>query len=490
MYIGFTEIPHRSSSRLLVLSFQLKNTLAIAALVLCAAALLVFGGPDEKRISIYSTAANYSLPVLSRYGQDYVGLLEILEPLGSVNSKTDSGRWKLRYNKVQGEFAGGTRRCRIAGRDFDLAGNFLLENGRGLLPLASLSTLLPQFLGGPVSFHETSRRLFVGDVAVHFTAQVKGSPAALVMDFSSPVNPSIATEPGKLRMVFTHEPLVPPGAQTLTFNNSATPSVRYDEANGAAEITVSGTVPLFAKFTNDGRTITVTAAPEAAKQSSAPPVPAQTPVPATTASVPAAASITGPRRYFAVVDASHGGAERGAALTAQMAEKDVTLSFARRLRQELENRGLSTLLVRDGDITIGVDQRASMANSAHPAIYICLHASSVGSGVRIYTALVPNVADARGPFLTWETAQAPFRATSQSAAAGLSAALERTQVPVRNLVAPLGPLANVIAPAVGVEVAPPATDVSELNSTAYQQVICTSLAAGLASMRDKLEAGR
>lgn len=462
----------------------MRRTFAVAVVLISA--LVLRAGPEEKHISIYSRIANYSLPVVSRNAKDYVGLFEVLEPLGSVNARSDGPKWKLRYNNVQGEFTAGSKRARIAGRDFNLSADFLLENGRGLIPLSSITTVLPQFLGGPITFHESSRRIFVGDVAVHVTAQMKGSPPALVMDFTSPVNPSIATEPGKLKMVFTHEPLVPPGAQTLTFNNPVIASATYNEANGAAEISVSATAPLFAKFSNDGRTITITpqlpVAPAQIAQAPVQPsvVPAQPPPPA----------ITAPRRYFAVVDASHGGNERGAALSDTLSEKDVTLAFARRLRQELENRGLSTLLVRDGDLTLALDQRASIANSNHPAIYICLHATSEGNGVRLYTALVPNVTDSLGPFLSWQTAQSPFRGASQSAASALASAMERAQVPIRTLVAPLRPLASIIAPAVGVEIAPPSSDLSDLNSAAYQQSICASLAAGIASIRDKLEAGR
>src|SRR5207244_3715728 len=157
----------------------------------------------------------------------------------------------------------------------DLPGKFKLENGRGLVPLASLGTVLPQFLGAPVAFRESSRRLFIGNVSVHFVAQVnRANPPSLVMEFSSPVNPMIATEPGKLRMVFTHEPIVPPSSQTLTFDSKTIPSASYQEDNGAVEITVNGSVPLFASFSNDGRTITVTAAPQTAAQ-----VAARTPQP-------------------------------------------------------------------------------------------------------------------------------------------------------------------------------------------------------------------
>ena len=114
--------------------------------------------------------------------------------------------------------------------------------------------------------------------------------------------------------------------------------------------------------------------------------------PASPPSQPASAvpASPAPRRYFAVVDPSHGGDERGAAITDSIAEKDITLAVGRRLRQELEARGLPTLLLRDGDATLSLDQRASLTNSAHAAIYISLHAASQGSGVRVYTALSPH----------------------------------------------------------------------------------------------------
>ena len=460
------------------------------SLLLLASVFLLRGAPTEKRITVYSKSANYSLPVIE-HGQDYVGLFEILEPLGTVRIKSDVTKWKLRYNDVDSEFVNGRKRARVKGRELDLPANFLLEDGRGLVPLASLSTLLPQFLGGPVTFHETSRRLFVGDVAVHFTAQVNKSstPPVLVMTFTSPVNPSISTEPGKLRMMFNHEALVAPGSQTLTFDSGATPSASYAENNGAAQIDINGTVPLFASFSNDGKTITISAASQAAAQNPAAQTPAA-PAAVATGGEEAPASAPGGRRYFAVVDASHGGEERGAALSDQLAEKDVTLALARRLRQELAARGMTTLLTRDGDFTLTADQRANLANSAHPAIYISLHATSQGGGVRLYTALVPAVGQGRGPFLDWDTAQSSFLGGSQNAAASLQAEFEKRQVPARVLEAPLRPLNNIITAAVAVEMAPSADGVSSLTLPAYQQMVASAIASGVLAARDKLEAGR
>jgi len=450
-----------------------------------ASALLLSGSADERRISVYSKAANYSLPIVERNGTDYVGLLEVLEPLGTVSARVDKNRWKFRYNDTESEFTKGKSRARIQNRDFDLSGNFLLENGRGWVPLSSLGTLLSKILGGPVTFNLTARRLFIGNVAVHFTAQIAGStPPALVMNFSAPVNPTVATEPGKLHMTFNHEAVVTPGSATLTFNSKVIPSASFTENNGAAEVTVNTSVPMMASFSNDGRTITI-APPEQIAAAKA--QPSANPSSAGPAN-PLLSNQSPTSRYFAVIDAAHGGSERGAALTEQLAEKDVTMVFARRLRQELENHGLSALLLRDGDDTLTLDQRATRANSAAPAIYICIHATSVESGVRLYTAMIPTSSESRGPFLDWNSAQLAFLGSSQTAEASAATELRSKQIPAGTLTAALRPLNNITAAAIAVEIGPSGNDVTQLTAPAYQQSVISALAIGIANARDKLGA--
>src|SRR5262245_4268495 len=153
--------------------FRCWGAVRVMALILFSAFLLS-GASGDKHLSVYSVAANYSLPVVQRDGHDYVGLLELLEPLGKVSAKVDGSRWRLRYNNAQAEFQANKTRARVQDREADLGGKFLIENNRGLVPLGSLSSLLPRILGGPVSLHEVSDRLFIGSIGTHFTASLAG----------------------------------------------------------------------------------------------------------------------------------------------------------------------------------------------------------------------------------------------------------------------------------------------------------------------------
>ena len=466
--------------------------LAASALVLFSALLLSSAAP-ERHLSVYSVAANYSLPLVQREGHEYVGLLEVLEPLGKVSAKADGAHWRLHYNNVEGDFQAGKTRARVQGVDSDLHAKFLIENSRGLVPVAALASLLPRILGGPVTVHEESARLFIGSVATHFTASLAAdNPPRLVFRFTAPVNPTISTEPGALHMTFSHEPLVAPASPTLTFGNKAISSANYGENNGAAVVTVASSIPVMAPFSGDGRTITV-APPAATTQNLPPPspgtppgtpaVPVQAPAPTPAPTNPAPAVS---RRYFAIVDASHGGNDYGETLNAALLEKDVTVALARSLRQELESRGITTLVLRDSDANLSLDQRALFANADHAAIYIALHAASSGHGVRVYTALLPFGDDDRGPFRSWTTAQHVSLQLSRAAATAVAAELQRRQIPVRNLGAPLRPLNNVTGPAIAVEVAPQGSDLSQLTAPDYQQLITSAVATAIAATRDQL----
>lgn len=457
----------------------------LAVLLAILALLSVSPSADEKHISVYSPVAVYSVPILERAGRDYVGLLELLEPLGRVTSETLGPRWGLHYNAVPAEFIAGRTRAKIRGRDFELSAPFLIENSRGLIPVTSLSDVLPRFVGSAVDFHEGPRRLFVGGVGTQVSFQLDASdPPRLLLNFSAPVNPTLSTEPGKLRMIFKRDPILSPGSQSISFDSKVITQANYFESNGDAEIDIAAVEPLMASFSNNRRTITVvpfqsqTAAGDATstpKEENSPPPSS----PATSAPAP-------PHRILAIVDAAHGGEERGAALTESLAEKSVTLGFARLLRHELELRNFAVTLLRDSDATLTLDQRASAANVSRGGIYLSVHAVSQGTGAGVYTALLPVEGPSKGAFHPWNAAQAPVLPISRIVSAAIVSEMQKREIPVRASSASLRPLNNVFMPAVAVELAPGSNGVEDLTSANYQQRAASAIADGVASVRERL----
>ncbi len=468
-------------------------TLLLVALTL----LLASPGNEERSLSIYTPRVSYSVSVLERDGGEYVGLFESLEPLCGFSAVFDHGTWKLRCDRIEAEFKPGKSGGKIAGKRVDLGGRFLLENGHGLVPLRSLQILLPAFFHQKAELHAAGRRLFLGSAEVRFTPVLRKDELALT--FSAPVNPIISTEPGKLRMIFQREP-VSSEVNAYTFDSRLVTAVSYAEVNGRAQVTVTGPVPLLARFAEQGKTIVFSAAPQHVTGSLAPAPPAPPPAPNNTAvaisklpniggSVAAGASALVAPKFVVVIDAGHGGEERGAALGDSLAEKDVTLALARRLRMELQARGIAPLMTRDGDATVTADQRAVLANSARTLLFVSLHAGTAGHGVRLYTAMLPATsgADGSGPFLAWDSAQRNFLTISHSVAQQISGELTRREVPVQVLLAAVRPLNNIAAPAIAVEVSPPKDQADTLTSAAYQANVASALATVISVARPRLE---
>lgn len=88
-----------------------------------------------------------------------------------------------------------------------------------------------------------------------------------------------------------------------------------------------------------------------------------------------------------VVDAGHGGHDSGAP-GARSLEKNHALDIARRLKNNLESRGATVLMTRDGDYFISLQGRSDFANSRRADIFISCHLDSAdnrsASGTSVY----------------------------------------------------------------------------------------------------------
>jgi N-acetylmuramoyl-L-alanine amidase len=81
-----------------------------------------------------------------------------------------------------------------------------------------------------------------------------------------------------------------------------------------------------------------------------------------------------------VVDAGHGGRDPGARGRGGIVEKHVTLRIARALRRRLEAEGLRVVLTRDGDRSLGLEERTALAEGVGGDLFISLHANAAPRG--------------------------------------------------------------------------------------------------------------
>ena len=83
-----------------------------------------------------------------------------------------------------------------------------------------------------------------------------------------------------------------------------------------------------------------------------------------------------------VIDPGHGGKETGAIGPAGTAEKDLSLLIAKALATRLEQALLvRTVLTRNDDVDIGLDERSALANQNKADLFLSIHLnSSVGRG--------------------------------------------------------------------------------------------------------------
>lgn len=467
-----------------------RQPIFVAATALLLALLAAGFAAEPRRLSVYAPQSSYSLDLLEYDGVEYAGLAELLDPLGHLEWHVKGKKLILLFNGTEAEFQQGKRQVRIGAAKLELPDDFLFVDGRGYVSEASIRQLLQRITGQPVEFHATARRLFVGSSQLRFAAELRHNPSRLVLSFTAPVKPSVSIEKSRVRLLFHQEPIVGGGAESVPYNDPFLLGTSFVELSGGAEFIANVQQPSTVTVAEDGRTVTIAAVPPP------PPPPVATPAaPSSVATNPAprAQPAPAPRvRPFVILDAGHGGGESGAELSPTLLEKSVNLALARRLQKELESRGIPVVLTRVADNALAWDQRAVSANTSHASLYVALHASASGHGVRFYTAMLPAAAPGQPQrsFLPWEQAQSPYLAQSSAAAATLSAECASNGLPVRSAIAAVRPLNSVTLAAVAVEVSPLGSSPDELANAEYQQRVAGALAAGISRLRGQWEAAR
>ena len=131
-----------------------------------------------------------------------------------------------------------------------------------------------------------------------------------------------------------------------------------------------------------------------------------------------------------VLDPGHGGHDPGATGPAGLREKDVTLDVAHRAAPLLARElGISTLLTRDSDTYVGLDERTARANAFGADLLISIHcnASEDGGGKGVMSFVLDGSRDALSARVAARENSASAAAASELANA-LSATLDRGTV--------------------------------------------------------------
>lgn len=89
-----------------------------------------------------------------------------------------------------------------------------------------------------------------------------------------------------------------------------------------------------------------------------------------------------------VIDAGHGGHDRGGIRTNYVTEKTVALDVALRLRNELRRAGFHVVMTRTNDVFVPLSVRCAIANAQRRAIFVSIHFNSAANrdarGVETY----------------------------------------------------------------------------------------------------------
>ena len=89
-----------------------------------------------------------------------------------------------------------------------------------------------------------------------------------------------------------------------------------------------------------------------------------------------------------VIDAGHGGYDRGGIPGQRVSEKDMTLDVAQRLKKVLAANGYRVVMTRDSDVFVPLGTRVAVANSYPNSIFVSIHFNSAkrsgASGIETY----------------------------------------------------------------------------------------------------------
>lgn len=111
-------------------------------------------------------------------------------------------------------------------------------------------------------------------------------------------------------------------------------------------------------------------------------------------STTAAAAAVAPPRPVIVLDPGHGGVDSGARGLHGVQEKALVFDFCAELKRQLDaTKRYTTVMTRDGDQYLDLDDRVDIARKANASLFISVHADTLSEDANVNGSTVYTVAD-------------------------------------------------------------------------------------------------
>ena len=393
-----------------------------------------------------------------------------------------------------------------------------------LVPLDFLSQALRRIIDESLELRARSRLLLVGDVTVPRVTgryRTRGAGGRLSLEITPSVPHTVREGVNGLDIRFEADAL--DIEQMPTARGDIITDIAVDRAAVGLRLTPG---PAFDSFTASSRSIrrdgleVVLDFRAAGQTTDASPATTNPPTladaaPATTVD-PLPDLRSAPTLRVVAIDAGHGGADNGTRGEDGTLEKDITLSVTRRLRDAVEAQlGLRVVLTRGRDETVGLDERAAIANNNKADLLISLHVNTSVrpsvTGAEVYYLSMDEYGEAARELaqgeaqpvpvvgggtreidlVQWEMAQVQYLDVSATLAHIVHEELSRRIPMTRRDVqeAPFRVLVGANMPAVLIEMGfvSNAADQQRLTSARFQNAVVDAIIGSILRFRDELE---
>lgn len=157
-----------------------------------------------------------------------------------------------------------------------------------------------------------------------------------------------------------------------------------------------------------------------------------------------------------VLDPAHGGTDPGARGAQGIRESDLVLDLTLQVRRALEAQGFQVLQTRNANENPSFDDRSTLANAQHGAVFVSLHISSTGlpGTARVFSMPESSAAAPAGGLISWDHAQIPYASLSKKFADAVQGQLAQRfkGSPATAQIATVRQLRTTAAPAIAVEI--------------------------------------